>query len=124
MTELEILRKGEGASGGHVSVRLEHVHCEGVSGEEETTNELGEYVEGDLHVGNGVDDTRRRVSINGTTRENWYTYPTGTMKMRAKARPMNREPTVEWVGYASSAIKPKPMANRSRMKYHHSGTSL
>ena len=57
MSEFEILCEGESTGSSDISVGLEHVHGECVSGEEETTDELSEHVESDLHVRYGIDDT-------------------------------------------------------------------
>ena len=57
--ELEILGEVEGVRGGDVSVGLEVIHGGGIAGEPETTEQLGNNVEGDLYVGDGHDDAAR-----------------------------------------------------------------
>ena len=65
MGELEVLGKVEGVRGGNVSVGLEVVHGGGVTWEPETTEQLGNNVEGDFYVGNGHDDAARNTEDDG-----------------------------------------------------------
>ena len=65
MGELEILREVEGVHGRDVSVGLEKIHGIGVTGEPETTEQLSDDVEGDLHVCNSFDDTTRHTKDGG-----------------------------------------------------------
>ena len=57
MSELEILGEVESVRGCDVSVRLEVIHSGGVTREPETTEELGNNVQGNLNVRDGHDDT-------------------------------------------------------------------
>jgi len=65
MGELEILREVEGVHGRDVSVGLEKIHGIGITGEPETTEQLSDDVEGDLHVCNSFDDTTRHTEYDG-----------------------------------------------------------
>jgi hypothetical protein len=57
MRELEILGEVEGVRGRDVSVGLEVVHRGGVTGEPETSEQLGDDVQGNLDVRDGHDNT-------------------------------------------------------------------
>ena len=57
--ELEILSEVESVRGRDVSIRLEVVHSSGVTGGPETTEELGNDVQGNLDVRDGQDDAAR-----------------------------------------------------------------
>ena len=57
--ELETLSEVEGMRGRDASVRLEVVHSSGVTREPETTEELGNNVQGNLDVRDGHNDAAR-----------------------------------------------------------------
>ena len=63
--EFEILGEVEGVRGGNESVRLEIVHGCGVTGEPETTEQFGDNVKGDLHIGDSHDDPARNAEDDG-----------------------------------------------------------
>jgi len=65
MSEFEILGEVEGVGGCDVSVALEVEHRSGITGKPETTEQLGDDVEGDLNVGNGHDDTKWYAESGG-----------------------------------------------------------
>jgi hypothetical protein len=65
MGEFEILGEVEGVHGGDVSVGLEKVHGIGVTGEPETTEQLGDDVEGNLYVCDSHDDATRHTEDGG-----------------------------------------------------------
>ena len=65
MGEFEILCKVECVRGGDVSVSLEIVHGCGVTGEPETTEQFGDNVKGDLHIGDSHDDPARNTEDDG-----------------------------------------------------------
>ena len=65
MGKLEVLGKAQGVRSGDISVGLEEVHAVGVTGEPETTEQLGNDVEGYLHVGDGLDDAARNTKDDG-----------------------------------------------------------
>ena len=56
MGELEILREVECVRSGDVSVGRKKVHVVGIAGEPETTEHLGNCVEGYLYVGDSLDN--------------------------------------------------------------------
>ena len=65
VSEFEILGEVESVRGRDVSVALEVEHGGGVTGEPETTEQLGDNVEGDLYVGDSHDDTARNTKDGG-----------------------------------------------------------
>ena len=65
VSELEILGKVEGVRGGNVSIGLEIHHRVGVTGEPETTEQLGDNIEGHLDVGNSLDYATRNAEDGG-----------------------------------------------------------
>lgn len=65
MGEFEILSEVKGMRSGDVSVRLEVVHGSGVTREPETSEQLGDDVQGDLDVGDRLDDTARNTEDEG-----------------------------------------------------------
>jgi len=65
MSELEILSEVEGMRRGDVSVDLEVVHGIDITGEPETTEQLGKNVEGHLRISDGLDYTARNTKDDG-----------------------------------------------------------
>jgi len=65
MSKLEILGEVKGVRGGDVSIGLKIVHGGRVTWEPETTEQLGNNVEGDLYVGDGHDDAARNTEDDG-----------------------------------------------------------
>jgi len=61
VSEFEILGEPDGVCGGDVSVKLEVHQGGGVTGEPETTEQLGDDTEGDLHIGNCHDYAGRNA---------------------------------------------------------------
>jgi len=65
MGELEILGEAEGVRSGEESEDLKEVHAIGVTGEPETTEQLGNDVEGYFYVGDSLDDTAWNTEDGG-----------------------------------------------------------
>lgn len=65
VTELQILTEVQSLSHDNVSEGLEHHHGDGVTGLDVTDDELGEYVETQLNVGESLDDTDRNGEDGG-----------------------------------------------------------
>lgn len=56
VAELEVADKGEGLGHGYVAVGLEEHEGQGAAGLDVAVDELGQHVEADLVVGDGLDD--------------------------------------------------------------------
>ena len=65
MSEFEVLGEVEGMRCSDVSVGLEVVHCGGISGEPEPTEQIGNNVEGDFYVGDSHDDAAGNAEDGG-----------------------------------------------------------
>jgi len=65
MGELEIPGEVEGARGGDIPIGLEIQHRSGVTGKQETTDQLGNNVKGDLYVGDGHNEPARNTEDDG-----------------------------------------------------------
>lgn len=130
-TSLKILGEEESVRAGHDSVRLEVVHGEGVSGVDETTNELGKDVEGDLGVGDRVDDSDGddEDDAESDSEEDGRDRGVGGVDWERKRNAVSLSRVVvrndERVRSAPvRPMHPRMIAKSVRMRYIHSGTSL